>query len=177
VDFFLARAQNVAEVNASGLIGQMFTAISHGQFKADANAITMADALSSERAVGEALQRIAKDADVPVLPAKASSNYVAITDTTFTKIETTVYTGQSAPVAGSLIIFATDLSKASTTGGRIYIGRGTVNEEGPLTYTSITTESGGSYYKITLASSTPTTKFHNIGEKIVIAQGVFKADI
>lgn len=171
IDGFLARQPHINDLSQGSVISSIFQAVGQILFRSNADIITMLDALSVDRAVGESLQRLAKDRNVPILPALPSSGRVDITDTTFTKISSTVYSGQPAPVAGSLSLYVSDASKFPTSGGTIYIGRGTNNVEGPLTYTTVLPISGGAYWQIVLAGTSPTTKFHNIGEGVVLGRG------
>lgn len=127
---------------------------------------SMLDDRDLERATGEALERIGYEEGVPKEGASPATGYVDFTDTTFTKISTVIYSGTPAPIAGSTSIVVADASQFPVT-GRIYIGRGTSNYEGPLRYTNVQRE--GSYWRITLES--PTTKFHNIHESVILARG------
>lgn len=171
LDAFLARTNGrINDLSTGSVVTQIFEAVGQVNYKAYADIIQMVDALSSDRAVGEALQRLAKDKDVTVAPAQASSGNVDIIDLSFAKIQTTVYSGQPAPVAGSLVLYVTDASKFLAS-GRVYIGRGTPNAEGPLDYDSITPQGGGTYWAINLNATTPTAKFHNIGETVIMGQG------
>ena len=171
IDGFLARVKDVDDLNRGSVISQFFHAVGQSNFKAAADIISMIDALSIDRAEGEALQRLAADANVPISSGTFSSGRVDIRDTSFEKISSNIYSGQPAPVAGSITLFVVDASKFNTNGGELYIGRGTPNVEGPLNYTSVQAEGGGSYWSVTLSTNSPTTKFHNIGEEIVVAQG------
>jgi hypothetical protein len=167
----IARNPSLNDFNTGSVISQFIEAVAQSQFKAYADIINMIDALSVDRAAGEALQRLAADKNVPILPARPSSGKVTITDTSFQKMSSFIYYGQPAPVAGSISIYIVDGSKANPSGGQIYIGRGTKNQEGPLNYTSIVPEAGGAYYKINLSSTSPTTRFHNAGEDVTFSQG------
>lgn len=167
---FLARVPDVNDFSRGSVILQFFSAVAQQNFKAAADVIAMIDALSVDRATGEALQRLAADADVTISSGTFASTRVDITDVSFTKISSSVYAGQPAPVAGSLNIYVNDASKMPATGS-IYIGRGTPNVEGPLVYTSVSQQSGGAYWLISLSPSSPTTKFHNIGETVILSQG------
>lgn len=171
IDGIRARLRKDIDLNESSNLLQLVEATSQQLFKSEANLIGMIDATSADRSEGEQLQREARDANVPILPSQSSTGRVNISDTSFSKISSRVYAGQPAPVAGSLTVYVADASKFSQAGGKIYIGRGTTNVEGPLTYTSVQQESGGSYWSITLAATSPTTKFHNLGEEVVLAQG------
>ena len=55
----------------------------------------------------------------------------------------------------------------SQQSGAVYLGRGSVNVEGPLAYSS--KAQIGSYWSLSLSS--PTTKFHNVGETVILSQG------
>lgn len=170
VDSMLSRLEDVNDLNPGSTLTQIAESVGQVIYKPYADVISMIDALSVDRAVGEALQRIASDKNVPIFPALPSSGNVNITDQTFSKIESNVYSGQPAPVAGSLIVYVSDASQFLSS-GTIYIGRGTDNSEGPLTYTSITPQAGGTYYAINLSPTSPTVKFHNIGEVVIMGQG------
>lgn len=173
INGFLSRQPAVNDLNRGAVLLSFLEAVGQSNFKAYADIITMIDALSIDRAVGEALRRLAADRNVPILPALAATGRVNITDNSFQKISTTIYAGQPAPVAGSTVIYVTDASRFKTPppNGQLYIGRGTSNVEGPLTYTAITPQAGGAYWKIDLLGTTPTSRFHNINESVVMAQG------
>jgi hypothetical protein len=170
VDGFLARVDTVNDLSRQSVLMQFLNAVAQVNFKAYADIIQTLDALSVDRATGEALQRLAKDRNVPILSGRAASGKVDTTDISISKISSLVYAGQPAPVAGSSKLYVSDASKFSAS-GFLYIGRKTPNNEGPLKYTSVQPEGGGAYWSITLASTSLTTKFHNIGEEIVLAQG------
>jgi hypothetical protein len=170
VDSMLSRLEDVNDLNPGSTLSQIAESVGQVMYKPYADVISMVDALSVDRAIGEALQRLALDKNVPIFPALPSSGNINITDLTFSKIQSSVYSGQPAPVAGSLVVYVSDASQFLSS-GTIYIGRGTDNSEGPLAYTSITPQSGGTYYAINLSPTSPTVKFHNIGETVVMGQG------
>ncbi len=121
---------------------------------------------SLQRAQGPALQNLAIEYGVPPLPAQTATGFVTVTDLSFQKISTVIYAGQNPPILGSTTIYVSDASKFPATGS-VYLGRSTVNVEGPIAYSSITPV--GTYYQINL--SAPTTRFHNIGETVILSQG------
>lgn len=121
---------------------------------------------SVDRATGDALKRLAAENNVTPITAKPATGSINIIDTSFTKISTKVYAGANPPNIGSTAIKVSTATSFPSTGS-IYIGRGTPNIEGPLAYTSIT-PSGG-FFIVNLSS--PTTKFHNLGESVILAQG------
>ena len=169
-DGFLSRVQNVTDLSKQSVITQLMQAISESNFAASAAIIDMIDAMSVDRAIGDTLQRLARDRNVPISSGRASTGKINITDTSFNKISSSIYAGQNAPVAGSQTLYVSDASKYATS-GKLYIGRGTPNVEGPLDYIATAQEGGGAYWSITLAPTSLTTKFHNIGEEVVFAQG------
>lgn len=97
--------------------------------------------------------------------AGASAGYVTFTDTSFEKIQTTIYTGFAGPSIGSMTvnIFVVD---DFPTSGSVIIGRGTNSIES-VPYTSYTDM--GSYYQLVLSS--PCTKNHGTDETVIVSQG------
>lgn len=170
LDSMISKIDGINDLNPGSVLSQLAESVGQVIYKPYGDIISIIDALSVDRAVGEALQRLALDKKVPIFPALPSSGKINITDLTFNKIQTSVYSGQPAPVAGSLVVYVSDASQFLPSGS-IYVGRGTNNSEGPLNYTSITPQAGGTYYAINLDSLSPTVKFHNIGESVIMAQG------
>ena len=121
---------------------------------------------SLDRATGPALQNLGIEDGVPPIGATVATGFVTVTDLSFQKIATVIYAGTNPPIAGSTMIYVSDASAFPSTGA-VYIGRGTVDIEGPIAYSSIVPV--GSYYQINL--SAPTTKYHNIGESVILSQG------
>ena len=156
----------VNDLNAGSATTSMFEAMAQAVYRSSGDTFAILRDFSVDRAEGEALKRIAREERVFPIPAKVATEKITITDTSFNKISTKVYAGSSAPNIGSTSIDVSDASLFTTTGS-VYIGRGTPNVEGPLAYSSITPIGG--FFRINL--STPTTKFHNISESVVLAQG------
>lgn len=123
---------------------------------------------SLDRAEGTALDRIGNDEDLPRFTESPSSGFVTVTDPTFSKISSKVFSGLPAPIAGSAVVYVLS-AQAFPANGQIYIGRNTVNYEGPLTYTAKTNL--GNYWRLDLDSGSKTTKFHNQNESVILAQG------
>jgi uncharacterized phage protein gp47/JayE len=99
--------------------------------------------------------------------ATKSTGFVVVSDSSITKRSTTLYSIKPAPIAGSTKLYVNNASNWNAFGGSVYIGRGTPNFEGPLTYTSI--ENNGTFYTINLASSLQ--KDHLISESVIDGQG------
>lgn len=126
------------------------------------------NSIALERAEGDALDRIGADEDLPRRTETFASTKVTIGDSSFTKQSTKVYVGKPAPIIGSATLYVVDAA-LFTSSGQVYIGRGTTNFEGPLSYTAKTNH--GSYWSLTLAGGSETQKFHNHNEPVVLAQG------
>jgi Baseplate J-like protein len=153
---------NVASINSS-----FFEAVALATARASGDLLQILNLYNIDRATGDVLRRLALEFGVNPAEAQAASGLVNIIDTSFTKISTAVYSGTAAPNIGSTIINVSDASLFPASGG-VYIGRGTPDIEGPLPYATPPVQTG-SYWTITL--STATTKYHNLGESVILAQG------
>lgn len=156
----------VNDLNTGGAMVSFFEAVAQAIYRASGDTFAILRDFSVDRAEGEALKRIAKEENITLIPSRVATGLVTITDSSFSKISTKVYAGSASPNIGSTVISVSDASLFPATGS-IYIGRGTPNIEGPIAYSSIT--SVGGFYNINL--STPTTKYHNINESVVLSQG------
>lgn len=156
----------VNDLNTGSVLRSLLEAIAMSDYKAQTDIIAALASVDIDRATGLDLDLIGASKGVSRPSAQAASGSVTIFQKGITKISTKIYQGTAAPPAGSITINVSDATGFPSSGS-IYIGRGTANLEGPIQYTSIT--SLGSYYQITLA--TPTTKNHNTGESVILAQG------
>lgn len=141
-------------------------AAAQSDVRGSADVFRLLRARDLDSAQGIALDRIGQDEDVVRLRPVKTSGLVTISDTSFQKIATTITPATFAPIAGSDVIKVAAASDFTPT-GEVYIGRGTPNSEGPLPYTSASDL--GAYWEIVLSS--PTTRFHNHGESVILAQG------
>jgi uncharacterized phage protein gp47/JayE len=162
---YMARI-GVNDLQTGSVVTSFYEAVAQVVYRSSGDIFQVIRDFSVDRASGESLKRIGEEERVFPIPAKVSTGTVTIVDSSFNKIATKVYSGDFAPNVGSTSIKVSDASLFTPT-GQIYIGRGTPNVEGPISYTSITPI--GSYYQINL--STPTTKYHNITESVILAQG------
>lgn len=154
------------DFNVGSTITSIFEVVALTTARASGDIFQVLKDYSVDRATGDTLKRLATENRVKLITAKPSTGAVTVTDTSFQKIFTKVYSGASSPNIGSTQLKVSDAS-TFTSAGSVYIGRGTANVEGPLPYTSFTAVGG--YYVLNLTS--PTTKFHNIGETVILAQG------
>jgi len=121
-----------------------------------------------DKVTGADLTRLARDLGVRpdrygAEPAKVS---LTLSDSSFSKVSSTIYAGSAAPLAG-----ATSMRILSGTGfassGTVHVGRGLASYES-VAYSAIV-NSGAGYWTLTL--SAPLTKDHLQGEEVVMAQG------
>jgi len=156
----------VNDLNAGSVSISFFETVAQAIYRASGDIFSILRDASVDRATGEALLRIAEEENVRIDTAQPATGNVTITDSSFNKISTKIYSGNPPPNIGSTSIDVSDASNFSSS-GQLYIGRGTSNIEGPISYSSITNI--GSYYRINL--DTPTTKYHNNSETVILAQG------
>lgn len=165
VEAFLSRF-GLRSLKVGSPVLSILESVAQSQLRSSEDIFTLLDALSLDNASGDALDRIGADESTPRITQNPSSGTVSLSDTTFNKISSKVYQGTAAPIIGSTVINVVDASSFPATGS-IYLGRGTTQYEGPIAYTSKTNT--GTFW--TLALSTPTQRFHNLGESVVVAQG------
>ncbi len=135
-------------------------------FLVNSNILAALDSISIDRATGTILDNIGFSESLRRVPASKASGPVTISDTSFTKISTQIYPNRPPPISGATIIYINDGSSFPAA-GQVYIGRGTAQIEGPLTYSAIAQV--GAYYQLTLSSGL--NKSHNTGETVILAQG------
>jgi N-acetylneuraminic acid mutarotase len=123
-------------------------------------------AKSFRTAEGEALIRAGRDEGVEWPQDSRAYGLVTLGDSSFVRISDTVSSALPAPIPGTTALAVADASDFPASGS-VYVGRGTDHPEGPLAYTSKT--SHGSYW--TLALTSPTVRFHDHYEGVVLAQG------
>jgi uncharacterized phage protein gp47/JayE len=126
------------------------------------------DSQSLDRATGLALDNIGADEDTARIGQTPAVGTLTISDTSFTKISSKIFPGQPAPIVGSATVNVTDASLFPASGA-VYLGRGTVNYEGPLSYTSKVNMTN--FWVLNLAGGSHTQKYHNLNESVVVAQG------
>jgi hypothetical protein len=166
VDNVLSKV-GLRRVKIGGPLLSVMEAAAQSDFRATQDFYNLLDSQSIDRATGSALKSLAADENLTPITARPSSGYVTFSDTSFAKTSSVVYQGLSSPNAGSTTVYVTDATSFPAS-GQVYIGRDTSNYEGPITYNA-KTSIGGNYWSITIPAGT--TKFHNIGETIIVAQG------
>ena len=118
----------VNDLNTGSAILSFFEAIAQSIYRASGDVFSILRDFSVDRATGEALQRLAIEENLNIIPAKVSTGEVTISDSSFEKISTKVYAGSNPPNVGAVMIKVADAGEFPATGS-IYIGRGTPNIE------------------------------------------------
>ncbi len=157
----------VSDPNVGSAVTSFFEVVALVAARSSGDIFQILRDFSVDRATGDALQRLAVENGVTPTVATPTTGNVTIIDTSFVKIATAIYAGAMPPNIGSLVINVSDASDFPATGA-VYLGRGTPNIEGPISYV-VPPVQVGNYWQITL--STPTVKYHNLGETVILAQG------
>jgi hypothetical protein len=165
LDSFLSKV-GVNDLNRGSVIRSFMETVAQAIARENGNAMKALQAYDLDKAVADTLKKIARDEDVAIAPARVGSTVVTVTDTRYQKIASKIYAGSPPPTEGSTAIRVAD-ADAFPSVGAIYIGRGTPNVEGPIGYSAVTQV--GQYWELTL--DTPTVKYHNMSETVVVAQG------
>lgn len=172
VDAFLAKF-GLKQMRVGSPVLSILEAAAMSDVRSSQDIFDLLASTNLDRATGTALDRIAADENMARLSMSPSSGTVTISDSRMSQISTRIYQGDAAPIVGSSFILVADASQFPNSGAaaskrKIYIGRGTTNVEGPLTYTSTTDL--GTHWRIELDTGSYTTKFHNLGESVILAQ-------
>lgn len=154
-------------VKGSGVL-TFLEAVAQNDFEQIAALIQLLDDVDVDHATGIDLDKLAIQYGLLKgrLLATFGTGYVDVSDSTFTKVSTNLYVGANPPLAGDSAIKVNSITGINN-GDQIYVGRGTANEEGPIT---ITTVSAGVAFS-TINLSTPLTFNHNGNEAVIRAQG------
>ena len=165
MDGFTSRS-GIRRLKVGGPLLSIMEATAQADVRNSQDTFNLLESRDLDNADTTALDRIGRDEQIPRFGATKATGQVTITDTSFAKLASRVYQGTAAPIVGTTALNVEDAALWPAA-GQVYLGRGTPNVEGPLPYTSKT--NNGSYWTLTLG--TPTTRFHNKGEGVVLAQG------
>ena len=161
-----AAKTGINDFNIGSAVTSFFETVALTAARSSGDIFQILNDFSIDRATGSALQRLAAENGVTPIVATPATGLVSIIDTSFTKIFTLIYAGTTPPNIGTVTLNISNGASFPATGS-VYIGRGTPDIEGPLPYTSVVPTGG--YYVMTL--STPTSKYHNLGESVILSQG------
>ena len=154
------------DVNIGSVIYTLLEAAAESDFENNASILSVLELLNIDAVRNNDLDNRGADFGLTRVTAQRSSGFVTISDSNITKISTGLYQVKPAPIAGSTQIFVNDASDFAAS-GTLFIGRGTNNFEGPISYSSIV--DNGSFYTINLDSALQ--KDHLISEIVTDSQG------
>jgi hypothetical protein len=164
----------LTDVSAGSVLSTILEAAAVSDFQNNLSVLKILESSRIESLVGTDLDNKAIEMAVPDgvggfgrKPATRSNGTVTI-GSGFTKKASSLYLAKPSPYVGTTVIYVQDASGWPAT-GQVYIGRGSLNEEGPLSYTSITHHVN--YYSIQLAAGNQLIKNHKYEEQVVLAQG------
>ena len=156
------------DINDGSVLMTLLEAIATNDFDNNTALLSILELLSIDAIKNNDLDAKAGDYGLNRLGAQRASGSVTIKNSSITKRSTGLYALKPAPVAGTTQIYVNDASLWAPGGGDLFIGRGTVQFEGPIHYTSIT--NNVSFYTITLGSALK--KDHLISDAVVDKQGL-----
>jgi uncharacterized phage protein gp47/JayE len=156
----------VNDINNGSVLLTLLEAIATQDFQNSVDILSVLETLSIDALKDQDLDSRGQDYSLTRFTAKQSTGTVTIKNGNITKQSTSLYAVKPPPIAGSTIIYVNDASSWSATGS-IYLGRGTQQFEGPISYTSIV--NNGSFYTINLSSALQ--KDHLISDTVVNSQG------
>jgi hypothetical protein len=165
IDGFRSK-QGVRALRVGGGILSTLEAAARGDLRSSQDIFNLLNSIALDKATGLALDRIGADESTPRLQQAPATGTASIGDSSFTKISTTLFQGLASPIVGTTSLNIADGSGFPNTGA-VYLGRGTPNYEGPISYSSVS--NAGTHWVLTLSSGT--TNFHNASETVIVAAG------
>jgi uncharacterized phage protein gp47/JayE len=157
----------VNDINTGSVLLTLLEAVAAQDFENNSSILSVLETLNIDALKNSDLDTRAADYGLSRRAAIRSTGFVTIKDTSIVKRSTTLYGVKPAPIAGATIIYVNDASDWDPAGGTLYIGRGTQQFEGPVTYTSIV--NNGSFYTISLGSALQ--KDHLVSDTVIDGQG------
>jgi hypothetical protein len=154
------------DLNVGSVILRLLEACATNDFDNGVAILNLLELLNIDSLKNSDLDNFAASFGITRRTAVKASNFVTINDSSITKRSTSLFPIKTPPISGSTKIFVTDASQFNAS-GQIFIGRGTNNFEGPISYTSIV--DNGTFYTINLGSALQ--KNHLISDTVVDGQG------
>lgn len=154
------------DVNVGSTLLSLIEAVAQVDFENSASMLNVLELLNIDAVKNSDLDNRAADFGLSRTPAKQSTGFVTLGDSSISKRSTGLYQVKLPPIAGATQIFVNDASDWAAT-GQLFIGRGTANFEGPIPYTSIVNNT--TFFTINLGAALQ--KDHLISDVVVDAQG------
>lgn len=164
----------LTDVSEGSVVGTILEAAALQDFQNQLSVLKVLESSNLQSLIGTDLDNKAIEMTLPNgiggfgrIPAREATGVVTISSP-FKKISSALYIGKPAPFAGSFNVFIQTAEGFPPTGS-IYIGRGTLNEEGPIPYSQVI--DNGTFATLILSNSSPLVKNHNYSEPVVLSQG------
>ena len=154
------------DLNQGSVILTLLEAAAANDFENNTAILNVLELLNIDALRNNDLDAYASNFGLTRRTAIKASGFITIKDSSITKRSTTLYPVKPAPIVGTSVIYVNDAATWNKT-GTLYIGRGTPNFEGPLTYTDII--NNGTFFTIQLDSSLQ--KDHLLSDIVVDGQG------
>lgn len=154
------------DVNTGSVLFTLIEAIASNDFENAAAILNVLELNNIDVLRNNDLDSKAADYGITRSVAVKASGLVDITDSTITKISTSLYPIKPAPISGDTVIHVNDASLWAPT-GQLYLGRGSNSFEGPISYTAVTDNT--TFWTITLSSALQNN--HLISDSVIDGQG------
>jgi uncharacterized phage protein gp47/JayE len=154
------------DVNVGSVLLTLLEAAAANDFENNIAILNVLELMNIDAVRNNDLDSYASNYGLTRNTAIKASGFIKITDSTIVKRSTSLYSIKPAPIKGTSVLYVNNAVGWNAT-GTVYIGRGTQNFEGPLSYTSIT--DNGTFYTLNLSSSLQ--KDHLLSETVVDGQG------
>jgi len=156
----------VNDINKGSVLLTLLEAAAANDYENNTAILNVLELLNIDALKNADLDAYASNLGLARNTATKASGFIVINDSNITKRSTSLYPVKPAPIAGTNTMFVNDASTWNQS-GKVYIGRGTPNFEGPLSYSSIT--NNGTFFAINLDSALE--KDHLLSESIIDGQG------
>jgi len=156
----------ISDFNPGSVILTLLEAAAQEDFQQYIQMLNLIRSFNLDTTEGTDLDDRAFEFGLTRIEAAPHNGFVTISDTRFTKIFTKLYAGLAGPTSGTLVLNVDDASTFPASGS-VFIGRGTVNSEGPIAY-SVAPVDNGAFWTITL--DVALVNDHGTDETIILSQ-------
>lgn len=161
-----ASRQNIDGIKPGSPLLGVFESAAQSDARNAQDIFSVLNSMDIDRVGGAVLDRLGEGEGVPRQGQTYASGVVTVGDSSFTKVYGSIWDGIPAPQAGSTTVSVVTATWPTT--GSLYLGRGTTSVEGPIPFSAAVESTPGVW---TVALSIATTKFHYVGDEVVLAQG------
>lgn len=154
------------DINRGSVLLTLLEAAASNDFENNTAILNVLELLNIDAIRNNDLDAYASNLGLTRNTSAKSSGFIVISDSSIVKRSTSLYPIKPAPIAGTSVLYVNDATGWSNT-GNVYIGRGTPNFEGPLSYSSIV--DNGTFFSINLDAALE--KDHLLSESVIDGQG------